>query len=209
MQPDFWHDRWTRQQTGFHEPAPNPLLIQHFDALEQPPESRVFLPLCGKTLDIDWLLAQGHEVVGAELSPIAVTALFERLRLSPSKEGFGPLQRWRTEALEIWVGDYFALDARAIGRIDAVYDRAALIAMPASMRPAYATQLSRLAGTAPQLLVTLEYEQSLIDGPPFSVREEELRKLYRKRSLQRLATADISGGLKGKAPATEAVWMIR
>ena len=80
MQADFWHDRWQRQQIGFHEPAANPLLLQHFDTLALPSAARILLPLCGKTLDIDWLLARGHEVVGAELSAIAVAALFERLQ---------------------------------------------------------------------------------------------------------------------------------
>src|SRR5690606_38680974 len=110
------------------EPAPNPLLLRHFDALGLAPGARLFLPLCGKTLDIDWLLSGGLEVTASELSAIAVTALFERLRLSPVVEHHGALQRWRASRLEVWVGDHFSLDRDTLGRIDAVYDRAALIA---------------------------------------------------------------------------------
>lgn len=208
MQPDFWHDRWRRQQIGFHEPAANPLLLQHFDTLALPSAARILLPLCGKTLDIDWLLARGHEVVGAELSAIAVAALFERLGTPPTIAHSGPLQRWSAAGLEVWVGDFFQIDPLQAGRFDAVYDRAALIAMPPTMRADYAAQLMRLAGDAPQLLVTLEYDQSRIDGPPFSVGEAELRTLYPGRTMQRLAAEAVAGGLKGKADATECVWLI-
>lgn len=208
MQPDFWHDRWARQQIGFHEPVPNPLLLRHFSALELRPGARLLLPLCGKTLDIDWLLAQGHAVVGSELSQIAVTALLERVGLAPRVEQVGALQRWHADHLEVWVGDHFQIDPRRLGAVDAVYDRAALIAMPVSMRPDYAAQLVRLAGDAPQLLVTLEYDQACVEGPPFSVAEDELRTLYAGRSLRRLTSAAIEGGLKGRCPASENVWLL-
>lgn len=208
MQPDFWHDRWARQQIGFHEPAANPLLVKHFGTLALQPGARVFLPLCGKSLDIDWLLVQGYRVAASELSAIAVKALFARLGLAPTVETAGPLQCWRAGQLEVWVGDHFQVDPRQLGHVDAVYDRAALIAMPATMRPDYAAQLVRLAGDAPQLLVTLEYDQSCIDGPPFSVPEGELRRLYPGRELRRLASAAVEGGLKGRCPASEQVWHV-
>ena len=207
MQPGFWHDRWARQQIGFHEPAPNPLLLRHLQALALPPGARVLLPLCGKTLDIDWLLAQGHAVVGSELSQTAVTEVFTRNGLSPSVETIDSLQCWRAGRLQIWVGDHFRIDAR-LGPVDAVYDRAALIAMPADMRPAYAAQLIRLAGSAPQLLVTLEYDQSCMQGPPFSVAGDELHALYAGRRLRKLASESIEGGLKGRCPAAEVVWHV-
>lgn len=208
MQPDFWHDRWARQQIGFHEPAPNPLLLNHFGALGLTPPARLFLPLCGKTLDIDWLLARGHQVVGSELSPIAVTAVFERNGLSPAVDEVGALQHWHCDRLQIWVGDHFQIDPRQLGEVDAIYDRAALIAMPPAMRPAYATQLIRLAGDAPQLLVTLEYDQDCVDGPPFSVAVDELRTLYAGRPLHRLESRAVEGGLKGRCPASEQVWRL-
>lgn len=208
MHPDFWHDRWNRQQIGFHEPAPNPLLIEHFDALQLPRGARVFVPLCGKTLDIDWLLERGHQVAGTELSPVAITALFERLGSAPAVDPAGELQRWHAGALQVFVGDHFGLRRPDLGQVDAVYDRAALIAMPPEMRPEYGRQMLRLAGHAPQLLVTLEYPQAELSGPPFSVPAEELPTLYPSHRRERLAVHTIEGGLKGKVPASEVVWKL-
>ncbi len=208
MQPDFWHDRWNRQQIGFHEPAPNPLLLDHVDALGLSRGARVFVPLCGKTLDIDWLLERGHAVAGTELSPIAITALFDRLRLTPVIEPAGELQRWHAGALQVFVGDHFRLQPSDLGRVDAVYDRAALIAMPPQMRPEYGRQMLRLAGHAPQLLVTLEYPQAELNGPPFSVPAAELPTLYPSHRRERLSVHAIEGGLKGKVPACEVVWKL-
>ncbi|MFO7325188.1 MAG: thiopurine S-methyltransferase [Pseudomonadota bacterium] len=209
MHPQFWHERWQRQQIGFHEPEVNPLLVHHHDALRLARGARVFVPLCGKTLDIDWLLSRGHAVVATELSPIAVTALFGRLGVEPAVEdaGNGP-QRWHGGRLEVFVGDHFQVPLQRLGHVDAVYDRAALIALPAAMRPAYARHMQQLAPRAPQLLVTLEYEQSRLDGPPFSVDEAELRILYPAHTLRRLASGAIDGGLKGKVPASENVWLL-
>ncbi len=209
MKPEFWHDRWHRQQTGFHEPAVNPLLLRHFDALALGAGAHVFVPLCGKSLDIDWLLGRGLRVTGAELSPLAVTALFERLGRAPEIQHDGPVHCWRAGDLAVWVGDYFALPPHALGEVDAVYDRAALIAMPDSMRPAYATQMTRLAGDAQQLLVTLDYDQSGMEGPPFSVSGGELGRLYPRHAAERLSVNPIAGGLKGRLAATEDVWLLR
>lgn len=209
MHPSFWHDRWQRQQIGFHEPEVNPLLVRHFDALGLPERARVLVPLCGKSLDIDWLLDRGHAVVASELSPIAVEALFGRLGLVPEVQPHGELEYWRTGLLEVWVGDHFLLAPGQAGTVDGVYDRAALIAMPADMRPAYARQMLALAGEAPQLLVTLEYDQSQLNGPPFAVGGDELAMLYPAHQRRLLASAAIPGGLKGKVPGTENVWLVQ
>jgi len=160
------------------------------------------------TLDIDWLLARGRRVIGSELSPIAVQALFERLGRPPRVEQLDPLQRWTAGDLTVWLGYHFELTAPHLEHVDAVYDRAALIAMPPDLRPAYARQMLRLAGTTRQLLITLDYEQSQYDGPPFSVGEAELRALYPAHAPRRLAAEAVAGGLKGKVPATETVWFL-
>lgn len=194
MQPDFWHDRWTRHQIGFHESAVNPLLVEHFPSLGRlEPGSRVFVPLCGKTLDIDWLLARGLEVVGVELSPIAVAELHERVGHPPG--------------LRVIVGDFFALTAGQIGAIDVVYDRAALIALPAEMRRRYVAHLKAITASAPQLLVTLDYEPAVAEGPPFAVTDEEVRVHYDDFKCERVATHQTL--LKGRFPAVETVWRLR
>ena len=194
MQPEFWHDRWARHQIGFHEAAVNPLLVEHFPALGKlRPGSRVFVPLCGKTLDIDWLLARGHQVIGVELSEVAVRELHERIG--------------DPEGLDVIVGDLFELTAERLGPIDAVYDRAALIALPAEMRTRYVAHLKAITRNAPQLLITLAYDQSAADGPPFSVTDEEVRVHYDDFKCERLAMRHST--VKGSVPAVETVWRLR
>lgn len=209
MEHDFWHQRWQDNKIGFHEAEANPLLVSHFSALSLPIGKRVFLPLCGKTLDIAWLLGQGYRVVGAELSQIAIDQLFEALGLVPSVKVHGSLRHHQAAGLDIFVGDIFKLTASLLGSVDAVYDRAALVALPPEMRIRYSQHLQHLVNGAPQLLVTLAYDQTLVAGPPFSINEAEMVKhygdRYQLRCLQQLA---MSEGLKGKYPADESVWLL-
>jgi thiopurine S-methyltransferase len=211
MHADFWHERWSSNQIGFHESAVNPLLVIHIAALGLAKGARLFLPLCGKTLDIDWLLSKGYRVSGAELSQLAVASLFDRLDLAPTVEDYGGaggvVARWSAPGLDIFAGDIFALSASCLGNVDAVYDRAALIALPPDMRQQYAAHLDTLTKGAPQLLITLAYDQSRLAGPPFSVEEPELRNLY-GRSPSLLSSQELPGGLKGKCPATETAWLL-
>jgi thiopurine S-methyltransferase len=208
MQPDFWHERWTKNEIGFHEARVNPLLVAHLDALALPAGARVFLPLCGKTVDIDWLLSRGYRVAGAELSALAVSQLFERLGLMPVSTRSGKLERLSAAGLDVFVGDIFDLTGPILGAVDGVYDRAALIALPAQMRRSYVMQIQRLAGSAPKLLVTVEYDQRQMEGPPFSVPGDEVRALHDDRKSVLLACHGLPGGLKGKCPATESAWLL-
>jgi thiopurine S-methyltransferase len=208
MQPDFWHNRWATSQIAFHESAVNPLLAAHYGALALQPGARVFVPLCGKTLDIDWLLSHGNRVAGAELSALAVAQLFERLGAVPVVERVGDLQRHSIDGLDIFVGDIFRLDGQMLGAVDAVFDRAALIALPPQMRERYVLHLRALTGNAPQLLVTLEYDQQLVEGPPFSVSADEVRHRYAGRVPVQLSHQHLPQGLKGKYPVTEIAWQI-
>jgi len=133
MQPEFWRQRWASNQIGFHESEVNPLLVAHFDALELSAGARLFLPLCGKTVDIDWLLSRGFQVAGAELSALAVSQLFERLGTTPAVIRVGALECHRAGGLTVFAGDIFDLSAEALGRVDAIYDRAALVALPSAV----------------------------------------------------------------------------
>lgn len=213
MQAEFWHERWSSNQIGFHEDVENPLLVTHFGALGLPGAARVFLPLCGKTLDIDWLLGKGYKVAGAELSPLAVASLFERLKLSPTVEDHGGITRdttrWSAAGLDVFVGDIFALSAAVLGDVDAVYDRAALIALPADMRGRYAAHVDTITKGAPQLLITLDYDQQRMAGPPFAVGEEEVRRLYGDRAPTLLASQELRDGLRGVRPVTESAWLLQ
>ncbi len=209
MNHEFWHDKWQKQQIGFHEPKANPLLLAHLKALDLAPSSKIFLPLCGKTLDIAWLLAQGFEVVGAELNKLAVCALFEEMHITPTISECGALTRYSAKGLDIYLGDIFALQATTLGPVAAIYDRAALIALPETMRRDYSKHIRNLTGTAKQLLITVEYDQSLQAGPPFNVSAAEVAKHYEPfYKLDTLAVQSIKGGLKGKCAANEHVWLL-
>lgn len=209
MEEAFWQERWRENRIGWHEPKPNPRLTNNLAAAGLRPGGKVFLPLCGKSLDIHWLLSQGYEVVGAELSPLAIDQLFEELGLTPAVTAAGPLERREAGKLTVLVGDIFALDGDTLGPVDLIYDRAALVALPEAMRTAYAPHLAAITGTAPQLLVTFEYDQSVMEGPPHSVSEAEVRRLYEGGyRIDLLERAQVEGGLKGLAPAAEGVWRL-
>ena len=210
MDAKFWHDRWASNEIGFHKSDANPLLVQYFDKLSLAKGSRVFLPLCGKTLDIGWLLSRGYRVAGAELSAVAIEQLFAELGVTPTITTVGSLDHYRAPHLDIFVGDIFKVTPELLGPVDAIYDRAALVALPRDMRVRYAEHLMTLTGQAPQLLISFEYDQRMMEGPPFSVTTEEIKQHYGKRyDISVQTSLDVTGGLKGRCPATERVYMLR
>ena len=209
MDADFWHNRWQTNQTGWHESAVNPLLIAHFPSLNVSLGGRVFVPLCGKSLDLGWLLSRGYAVAGAELSELAVTQLFVELRIEPRISEVGKHRLFRGEKIDIFVGNLFDLSREMLGPVDAVYDRAALVALPEAMRIRYAAHLQSLTALAPQLIIGYEYDQTIVAGPPFSVTADELHRHYRHSyALTPLTRVELPNGLKGKCPATEHVWKV-
>jgi thiopurine S-methyltransferase len=179
MDPDFWHQRWREGRTGFHQAAPTPLLLRHWPALALAPGSRVFVPLAGKSLDLLWLAGQGHRVLGVELSPLAVAQFFDEHGLTPQVHDSRYGVHHVAGAIELICGDVFALDAAALADCAAVYDRAALIALPPDLRRRYVRELhAQLPAGCRGLLVTLEYPPHEKQGPPFAVPEAEVRELY-------------------------------
>ncbi|WP_447649561.1 thiopurine S-methyltransferase [Pseudomonas abietaniphila] len=178
MEPQFWHERWAINQIGFNQSEVNPYLQRFWPELNLKPGERVLVPLCGKTIDMRWLNQQGLHVVGVELSEKAVQDFFSEGGVEPRVEVRGHFKVYSVEACEIWCGDFFALKAKDIGNCSALYDRAALIAFPAEMRWRYVECLNRiLPADCRGLLISLDYEQSEIAGPPFSVSEEEVMQL--------------------------------
>lgn len=209
MQADFWHQKWQKNEIGFHLPQANPLLVKHFSTLQLTQGARVLVPLCGKTLDIAWLLTQGYQVAGVELSEIAVKALFDALGVMPTITQIGALKHYHAENLDVFLGDLFALTASNLGKVDAVYDRAALVALPADMRVAYTQHLMAMTHNASQLLICFEYDQRLHAGPPFSITALEVQQHYQQTyHLTCLASEVMEKGLKGQFPATEQVWLL-
>lgn len=193
MNEAFWHERWARNEIGFHLGEVNPYLLRHWPSLALPNGARVLVPLCGKSLDVAWLVEQGFAVVGVELSEKAVRAFFDEQRLVPQVERRGAFQRFVAGRLEILCGDVFALGAAELEGCVAIYDRAALIALPLALRQRYVDHLTSLMPTGAELLlVTVEYDQAEMSGPPFSVPQQEVVQLYAGRwQLELLARHDV------------------
>lgn len=177
MDKDFWLSRWQNKEIAFHETYTNPKLKKHFSALTLP-NGRIFVPLCGKTNDIAWLLGQGLSVLGAELSETAIVELFQSLGVEPNVSVIGTFKRYSATNIDIFVGDIFDLTPQNVGKIDAIYDRGALVALPEKMRQDYSQKLLELGEKAPQLLLTYDYDQSTMQGPPFAISKQVLENLY-------------------------------
>lgn len=192
MEADFWRNRWENNLTGFHLDEVNPHLVANWSALNMKAHARVLVPLCGKSVDLIWLAEQGHQVVGIELSHLAVEAFFTENKITVERQKLGKIELWKSENISMFCGDIFDLNADILGKVDAVYDRASLIALPPAMREDYAAKLMELAQSSPKLLITLEYDQSKMDGPPFSVSEAEIRALYgSKYQVKQITAQDV------------------
>jgi len=171
--PDFWHQRWSRGEIGFHRDEVHPQLRRFWPEVSQGRRAPVLVPLAGKSLDLHWFSDRGHAVTGVELDPIAVRAFFDEAGLSPRIDERGPLARWHADAVTMFQGDFFGF--RADPSFEFFYDRAALVALPGEVRPRYLEHLAgQLAAGAHGLLITLEYPQEQMEGPPFSVDPSEL-----------------------------------
>jgi len=179
MDNDYWLQRWRDNQIGFHQQSVTPLLEAHWEALALPAGSTVIVPLAGKTLDMDWLAARGHRVVGVEIAGLAVRQFFEERGIAPDVFEDANGRHHRAGTIDLIEGDAFALDDALLAGCDAVYDRAALIALPPDMRPTYAERLfARLRPGCRGLLVTLEFPPHEKAGPPFPVDAAEVEALF-------------------------------
>lgn len=210
MDPNFWHERWRENQIGFHLPEAHDFLVKYSSHFQLPAGAPVFLPLCGKTRDIGWLLSQGFHVKGIELSELAVEQLFEDLAVTPEITQKGPLKLYRAPMLEVWVGDIFDLSTELLGPVSLTYDRAALVALPLDMRRRYSDHVLMITRRSPQLLITFTYDQTLIAGPPFSVDAQEVRVHYSGfRAVELLETRRAKQSLKGLSAVEEHAWSLR
>ena len=209
MDAQFWHEKWEKNEIGFHQGRANPLLASHVGALNLAEDARVFLPLCGKAQDIPWLLDRGYRVAGAELSEIAVGQLFDGMGVTPEITPVGALRCYSGPGVDVFAGDVFDLSQDMLGPVDAVYDRAALVALPAETRGRYADHIRALTGAARQLVITFTYDQSVMPGPPFAVPEDEVMALFAASyTVEALETVPVEGRLKGIAEADEIIWLM-
>jgi len=179
MDTDFWLQRWQEGRTGWHRDAVMPLLEQHWPALDVPRGTRVLVPLCGRSLDMPWLASQGLRVRGVELAPLAIEQFFAEHALHPQSRSMPYGTHYLAGEIEIINVDIFEVDAAQFDECGAIYDRAALIALPPPMRERYARSVyDALPAGCRGLLITLEYPQHEMQGPPFSVEEREVHRLF-------------------------------
>ena len=179
MHKEFWHNRWQKNEISFDQEQPNTLLQNYFHHLKLKPDARIFVPLCGKSVDMVWLAEQGYQVIGVELSLQACELFFKHYQI--------PYQETKNEKYTIFTGkniclvagDYFELNKEMIGTIDAIYDRAALVALPAEMRDGYVEKTLSLMQAHTQIfLITASYNQEVMQDPPFSINEAEVHRLF-------------------------------
>ncbi len=209
MDANFWLQKWEKNEIAFHNRESHPMLVKYFNMLSPLENSRVFLPLCGKTLDIAWLLSQGYRIAGAELSKIAIEQLFLELGVKPNVLEVGEFAHYNAQNIDLFVGDIFHLSREILGPVDAIYDRAALVALPGDVRDRYTSHLMEITSQAPQLLICYEYDQSLMGGPPFSICAEMVNQYYGDRyRLTLLESTDVPKAFKGKCSARENVWLL-
>jgi thiopurine S-methyltransferase len=193
MQPEFWRERWRAGQIGFHRPTVDAYLRQHWQDLNLARDSRVFVPLCGKSVDLVWLRDRGHPVVGVELSAVALEAFCAENGIAARRRALPPFDTYETPDFELYCGDFFDLTAAQLGSVAAVYDRAALISWNRELREPYAERMAALTGSGTEtLLITMEYDQAQTAGPPFSVPTAEVERLYsRHHKVRELSRLDI------------------
>ena len=194
MDTEFWIERWKQQQIGFHQNEINDYLKKYWDqARARYPDSQVFVPLCGKSRDMIWLREQGHEVLGIELSELAVKDFFAENQLDFEHSEHPHFKPYVSDNIELLHGDFFSLQKDDLSASHLVYDRASLVALPPEMRQRYVAHLTAtLPGDVSILLVTMEYPQDEMNGPPFSVPEAEVIQLYQQDfNIEKLANFDI------------------
>jgi thiopurine S-methyltransferase len=210
MDASFWHNKWKNNEIAFHRNNPNPLLVAHIKTLSLKEGDVIFIPLCGKTLDIAWLLYNGYRVAGVELVESAIEQLFADLQIAPKISIVGEIKHYSAKNIDIYGGDIFAVSHELLGPVDAIYDRAALVALPEELRRRYTAHLIEITNKSPQLLIAYHYDQNIVQGPPFSISNEEVSQHYKEcYNLTLIVSTDVEGGMKGKCEAKENVWLLQ
>jgi thiopurine S-methyltransferase len=193
LEPEFWHGRWQTGQIGFHRPEVDRYLQQYWPDLGLASHTRVFVPLCGKSLDLKWLRERGHFVAGVELSAVALESFCMEHGIPAQRRLLDGFDVYEAENLQLYCGDFYLLTPELLGSISAVYDRAALISWAPAARAAYVEHVTALTSSGTQtLLITLEYPQAQMSGPPFSVGTDDIDRLYgRTHAIRQLSKHDI------------------
>lgn len=216
MEHEFWHRAWEQGRQGWHQKSVNAHLTTWWDQFDTDKTAEVFVPLCGKSLDMLWLLKQGHSVVGNELNETAVECLFSENSIPVQSATNGDFMRWQADELSILCGDYFSLTPKHVAKSGLVFDRAALIALPQKMRQDYVKHMRTILAPGTRIfLITMAYDESKMSGPPFSVPDAEVQLLFKDGfTLEQMDSSDdpsLVGGLakRGLDRLTETLYFIQ
>jgi len=185
---DFWLDRWQTGRIGFHQEGVESKLIEFWPTL--PKNSRVLVPLCGKSNDLIWLAEQGYQVTGVELSSLAVVQFLGDNDFAYDAHQEGDLKIYTVKELPLRIieGDYFSFQENGF---DACYDRAAMVAMPDSKRAHYTSHtLERLSKKAFVLVISLRYD-GIKNSPPFSLEDTSVSALW-GNNIKKIASEDLA-----------------
>ncbi len=215
MRAKFWLDLWQKNQIAFHRAEHNELLLEFWGALDLPQAAPVFVPMCGKSLDMRWLETAGHPVVGVELAQIAAETYFIEAEETPAQSVVDRFRCYSGRGTTIYQGDFFDLTAPLLDHVQGLFDRGALVALPPDMRFRYVDHLLRIIPDGTRiLLITFEYDQHLVAGPPHAVLPEEVDSLYGTRCSVRLLESIVTSALpghfveQGVPQAVESVYLI-
>jgi thiopurine S-methyltransferase len=179
VEPDFWLNRWRTAQIGFHQAAVDRHLKVYWPLLKLPANSPVFVPLCGKSLDLMWLRSLGHAVTGVELSTVALQAFCMEQGIPARRRVLADFDVYEAEDFRLYCGDFFKLTPALLGSVAGVYDRAALISWTPAARKSYVQQLASLTSPGTQvLLIAVEFPPEQMKGPPFPLDRDAIEKLY-------------------------------
>lgn len=214
MEPEFWLARWAEGRIGFHKGEVHPDLQTWQDAWLDEPHHRILVPLCGKSVDIPFLAGRGHEVSGVEIVPRAVEDFHREQGLRATEEADGPFQVHRSPGITIWCGDFFDLTPERAGTYDRVWDRAATVALDEPRRARYVPALRRLLRPGARVLLeTFTYDQQRMPGPPWSVPDDEVRRLWAGAEVQLLRQHDAVDEVRFRELGFESwinsTWLIR
>jgi len=196
MKSEFWHKCWERNSLGFHQETVHPFLTEHFEKLLKPTDQHVFVPLCGKSLDMVWL-AERMQVSGAELSEIACGDFFTDMGIDYLAKVEGDFKHFIFDNIDLWQGDFFKLNLDMLNagkeNIDWIYDRAAIIALPESMQQAYVDHLlSFMTENTRLFLVSIEFPKPEMSGPPFPLFQQDIKHLFAGYNVEAVAVNDIT-----------------
>lgn len=187
MQKQQWIERWQTGKTSFHMPEPNELLIQYLSVLALQENDIIFVPLCGASIDMLYLIQQGYRVIGCELSEIACQQFFLENKLPYEKTQQANFIVYKADNITLFCGDIFSLTSEHTGKINAIYDRAALIALPADKQNSYAAKLQELMPKLNLFLLSVTHDSA--DGPPFSISKNKIEHIFSVAELTELSSS--------------------